>query len=51
MNEGYEAIDDTIWELVNAWFADLTDRNTLHVNNAERFLKRHAEEDLGLTYN
>ena len=50
MNEGYAAIDDTIWEIVNAWFADLTQKNWLNVNNSERFIRRHAEEDLGKTY-
>ena len=52
VNPGYIAIDDTIWEIINDWFAELDTREKgfLNVVNSEDFLKRHAEEDLGKTY-
>ena len=52
VNAGYTAIDDTIWGIVNDWFAELDtrERGSLDVTYFEDFLKKHAEEDLGKTY-
>ena len=52
VNAGYTAIDDTIWGIVNDWFTELDTREKgfLNVVNSEDFLKKHAEEDLGKTY-